>query len=102
MTHDPERLEALADAMQASTHPAMDFPETAAALREYAKVVRVLSSLDIERRANAVAFNRTDDGSYVAQLYDTHEGDWSDVHGTGPTLLTALLALADELAKEGK
>ncbi len=110
--YDPERLEALASAMETPAHPGMVFDaehrQVAAALRAFAQVVRVLERADQMDVHDALTVGRADANTDPARCYaevavsDTRLGigiEWRQ--GYGPTTLAAVLALAEALAKEG-
>jgi hypothetical protein len=94
--YDPERLEALASAMETPAHPGMVFDaehrQVAAALRAFAQVVRVLERV---KGRWELTVEPT-----IAYLGTGDEMDCKLVQGDTP--LAAVIALAEALAKEGE
>lgn len=94
MSHDPERLEALADRWWFMYEADARAQQTAEALREYARLLRVLGR-DAELR-----LFRADEG-WVAQSWGYYGRGEAPQEGViADTPLAALLALADALATQ--
>jgi hypothetical protein len=103
---DPARLEDMASLIERGLVP---MGSTAAALRAFAQVVRVLERADQMDVHDALTVGRADANTDPARCYaevavsDTRLGigiEWRQ--GYGPSPFAAVLALAEALAKEGE